>query len=78
MYVSLFGNIWITDSPPIWERAADSVYHFSHLFTDVTSCCAFILLEHCGRSLESDCVHLFKCVRIHLYRSRDITFLPCW
>ena len=55
MYVSLYSNVWIPESPPIWERAADSVYYLS-LFTDVTSCCAFFLLVHCGRNLESDCI----------------------
>ena len=32
IYVSLL--VWISESPPIWERAADSVYHISHWFTD--------------------------------------------
>ena len=34
MYVSLFSYVWIPESPRILERAADSVYHLSHLFTD--------------------------------------------
>ena len=38
MYVSEFSWVWILESPPIWERVADSVYHLSHFFADVTSC----------------------------------------
>ena len=34
---SLFSYVWIPESPFIWERAADSVYHLCRLFTDVTS-----------------------------------------
>ena len=56
MYVSLFSYVWIPESPPIWEKAADSVYHLSHLFTDVTSCCDFFPMVYCGRRLGSDCV----------------------
>ena len=41
MYVSLYSYVWIPDLPPIWVRAADSVCHLSHLFTDITSCCDF-------------------------------------
>ena len=41
MKVSLFSYIWIPESPPIRERTADSFYHLSHLFSDVTSCCDF-------------------------------------
>ena len=32
-----FSYIWIPESPPTWERAADCIYYLSHLFTDVTS-----------------------------------------
>ena len=41
MYVSIFSYVWIPESPRCLERAADSVYHLSHLFTDVTSCCDY-------------------------------------
>ena len=51
-----FSCSWTPESPPIWERAADSVYHPSHLFTDVTLCCDFFPLVYCGRSLGSDCI----------------------
>ena len=27
--------IWIPESPPTWERAADFIYYLSYLFTDV-------------------------------------------
>ena len=56
MYVSHFSYVWTPESPPIWERAADSVYHLSHLFTDVTSCYDFFPMGYCGRG--SDCISL--------------------
>ena len=57
MYVSLFSDVWIPESPPTWERAADSVNHLSRLFTDVTSCFDFFPLIYCGRCLGSDCIN---------------------
>ena len=51
MYVSLFGYVWILESLPIWERAAEQVYHLSHLFTGVTSSSDFFSLVYCGLSL---------------------------
>ena len=36
MHVFRLGYVWIPESPPIWERAADSFYHLSHLFTCIT------------------------------------------
>ena len=56
MYVSLFSYVWIPESPPNWERAAESVSHLFHLFTDVTSSCDFFPFVYCGRSLRFDCV----------------------
>ena len=54
MYGILFSYIWIPESPPIWERATDSVYHLSQLFTEVTSCCDVFPSGYCGRSLRTD------------------------
>ena len=54
MYVSLLSNVWIPESPPIWERAADWVYQLSLLLTDVSSSCDFFPFAYCGRSLGSD------------------------
>ena len=54
MYVSLFIHVWIPKSPPFWERAADSVYHLTHFFTDVTSCCDLFSLVYYWRSSGSD------------------------
>ena len=52
--ISLVNSVWIPESPPIWERAADLVYHLSHLFTDnVTSYCKFFPLVYCGQSFPS-------------------------
>ena len=56
MYVSLFNYVWILESPSPWDRAADSVYHLSHSFTDVTSCSNFFSLFYCGRNSGSDCI----------------------
>ena len=56
MYVSLFSYLLIPESPPTWERAADSIYHLSFLFTNITSCCDFFPLIYCGRSLGSCCI----------------------
>ena len=56
MYISLFSYVWIPESPRIWERAADSVYHLSHLFINFTSRCHFFPLGYYGRSLRSDCI----------------------
>ena len=38
----------------IWEKAADSIFHPSHLFTDVTSFCDFFPFIYCGQSLEGN------------------------
>ena len=57
MYVSLFTNILITESPTVLERAEDSVFHLSHLCTDVTSCSDFFPLVYLGLSLGSDCIN---------------------
>lgn len=54
IFVFLFSYVWNPESPPIWETVADSVYHLSCLFTDVTLCCNFFPLEYCERSLGSD------------------------
>ena len=56
MYFFRFSYVWISELPCIWGRAADSVYHLSHLFTDVTLCCGFFPFGYCGRSLGSDCI----------------------
>ena len=53
MFVSLLRYVCIPESPPIWERAADSVYHRSDLFT---SCCNCFPLFYCGRNLGSNCI----------------------
>ena len=47
MYVFRSSNVWIPEYPPILERAADSVCHLSHLFTDVTICCDFAEFAIC-------------------------------
>ena len=54
MHVSLFSSVCIPGPPLIWERAADSIYHQSHLFTDVISCSDFFPFVYCGRSLGFD------------------------
>ena len=59
----LFTYVWIPESPPIWEGAADSVYYLSHLFTDVTSCYDFFLLVYCGWGLGSYCISPFNCTQ---------------
>ena len=66
MYGILFSYIWIPESPTIWERATDSVYHLSQLFTEVTSCCDVFPSVYCGRSLkvgscpnDDNFVHIF-------------------
>ena len=38
------------------EKAADLIYHLSHLFTDLISYFDFFPLVYCGRILESDCI----------------------
>lgn len=45
VYLSLFSYIWLSESAPIQEEAADSVYHLFRLVTDVTSCFAFFSLS---------------------------------
>ena len=35
IHVPLFSYVWISESPPIWERAADSVYHLLFLMTSL-------------------------------------------
>ena len=56
LFMFLFSYVWIPESPPIWERSANSVYHLSHLFGDITSCCDFSPLANFGRSLGTDCI----------------------
>ena len=56
MYVTIFIYIQISVSQPIWERAADSVYHMFLLFTGVTSYCDFCPLLCYWQGLESDCI----------------------
>ena len=70
MYVSLFSYVWIPESLLLWERATDSVYHLSHFFTAVTSCCDIFALVYCMRSLGSDCISSWS-------SSIFLSLLPC-
>ena len=57
IYVTLFSSVSIPESPPILEMLADSIYHLSQLFSDVTSYYDDVLsLVYCGRNLGSDCI----------------------
>lgn len=46
VFLVVFPIVYPEKSPScIWERAAGTVYHLSHLFTNTNSCCDFIPLD---------------------------------
>ena len=77
MHVSLFSSVCIPGPLLIWERAADSIYHLSHLFTDVISCSDFFPLVYCGRSLGSDLSVPDRCLFQLFVSSKKLAEFAC-